>query len=78
MPSSSNQNPKLSAMFVFAPDRAVTFVSKQVRANGGDLQATAKGLGVSRMTLYRWIEKYRDLQVAVDRARWEQAERRKG
>jgi hypothetical protein len=78
MASAAPNNPKLSAMFVFSPDKAIAFVAKHIRANHGDLQATAASLGVSRMTMYRWTERYRDLQVAVDRARYEETERAKG
>ncbi len=50
-------NPRLSALWVTAPDEAAWEVRLALDAEGGDVDAAAKRLGISRSTLYRYLGK---------------------
>jgi transcriptional regulator with PAS, ATPase and Fis domain len=65
MPSSGNT--RLSALKISNPEVWLRMVRTAMRRNQGDVMAAAVELGVSRRTLYGWIEEHpeiRDYQKA--------------
>lgn len=51
------QNPRLAALWVTDPKEAAWEVKMALAAEGGDVDAAAEQLGISRRTMYRYLEK---------------------
>jgi transcriptional regulator with PAS, ATPase and Fis domain len=60
MPSSGNT--KLSALKISHPEAWLRAVRLAMRRNQGDVMAAACELGVSRRTLYGWIEEHPEIR----------------
>ena len=80
--SSNSGNPELSALWILCEtsgdERAPAIVMQALRDNDGDVTNTAKQLGISRPTLYKWIQDHAALRRVQDRARHLARERSKG
>jgi excisionase family DNA binding protein len=65
----SPDNPVLSAEWTADPASAHMQVVQAIKVAEGDIREAARRLGVSRPTLYRWIQERESLQTAVRGAR---------
>jgi transcriptional regulator of acetoin/glycerol metabolism len=50
-------NPRLSALWITNPEEAAFEVRLALDAEGGNVELAAKRLGISRRTMYRYLEK---------------------
>jgi DNA-binding NtrC family response regulator len=80
MPASHPGNPKLAALLALheadSKDvRGINWIVTIVRENDGDIEPSAKKLGITRQTLYRYLKKYPTVRIWRDRAVFEAEER---
>jgi len=79
MPATRAANKSLSALWVLyetqGDTRAPSIVVNAYKRFDGNILVTARRLGIKRQTIYRWMDKYPDFKIAMDRARYEIEER---
>jgi len=56
-----SKNPHLTALWETDPTKASEYVHRAVSDSGGDISEAAKLCGVSRRTMYRWVNEMPEL-----------------
>jgi transcriptional regulator of acetoin/glycerol metabolism len=60
-------NRELSALFITDPKRAIEWIVASIDFCNGNLKDAAARLKVGRTSLYRWMKKYPQIRLSVQR-----------
>jgi transposase len=71
------RNPHLSIAWEEDPEGTAERIANLLRNYGGNVRDVAEALRVSRWTLYRWINDYPQLRIAILQGRHEAREERR-